>query len=116
MDALIEYFSQNLPNISFYVILSICVIFGFKWMISNVVSQFKTLLIENRENHKQSIEMAEFSYKHSKESYLQIRAEVKDLQEKVEKLKDPFVSVLSCSIISGSCILSICFLISNKYS
>ena len=66
----------------------ICVIFGFKWIISNVIFEYKSLLQENRENNKLSKEETQTLLNEYKQWNSQINAELSTLYDRLENLKN----------------------------
>lgn len=87
METLLSYLESNWPNITFYIVLVISVILSFKWIVNNVLDEYKALLKETRETNKNSIEEANAILNQYKEWNSQINSEIKVLYERVESLR-----------------------------
>lgn len=87
MDTLLSYIESNWPNITFYIVLIISVILSFRWIVKNVLDEYKSLLKETRETNKNSIGEVNSILTHYKEWNSQINSEIKVLYERVELLQ-----------------------------
>ncbi|KOF03646.1 hypothetical protein OB69_04935 [Roseivirga seohaensis subsp. aquiponti] len=87
METLLSYLESNWPNISFYIVLIISVILSFKWVLKNVLDEYKALLRETRENNKNSIDDTHTILNQYKDWNTQINSEIRVLYDRIEILK-----------------------------